>query len=40
MEATLLTFRWQNILAIWIMVIGLGLLMGAAGQIWNRSQGG
>ena len=39
MDAVLLTWRWQNILAIWIMVVALFLLVTVGQQILLRSDG-
>lgn len=39
MDAVLLTWRWQNILAIWIMAIALFLLITVAQQVMLRSDG-
>ena len=39
MDAVLLTWRWQNILSIWIMVIALFLLVTVARQVMLRSEG-
>lgn len=40
MDAVLLTWRWQNILAIWLMVILLYLLVTMGSQIAMRAEGG
>ncbi len=37
MDAVILTWRWQNILSIWIMVIALGLLVAMGAKIANRN---
>lgn len=39
MDAVLLTWRWQNILSIWIMVIALFLLVTVARQVMMRTEG-
>jgi hypothetical protein len=39
MDAVLLTWRWQNILSIWIMAIALFLLVTVARQIMMRAEG-
>lgn len=39
MDAVLLTWRWQNILSIWIMVIALFLLITVARQAMMRMDG-
>ncbi len=39
MDAVLLTWRWQNILSIWIMIIALYLLTILARQIMMRKEG-
>jgi hypothetical protein len=39
MDAVLLTWRWQNVLSIWLMVIGLYLLTIAVKQVRMRAQG-
>ncbi len=39
MEAVLLTWRWQNILSIWIMVIALFLLVTVGQQFMMRREG-
>lgn len=39
MDAVLLTWRWQNILSIWIMVIALFLLVTVARQVMLHSEG-
>ncbi len=36
MDAVLLTWRWQNILSIWIIVILLGLLVTVGAQVARR----
>jgi hypothetical protein len=36
MDAVLLTWRWQNILSIWIMVIALSMLIVFGAQIARR----
>jgi len=38
MDAVLLTWRWQNILSIWVMIIALVLLSTFASQIMLRSK--
>lgn len=40
MDAVLLTWRWQNILSIWVMVIALFLLITVAQQVMMRMEGG
>lgn len=35
MDAVVLTWRWQNILSIWIMVIALGLLVVTVSKVKN-----
>lgn len=37
MDAVLLTWRWQNILSIWIMIIALSLLVTLGAQIARRA---
>ncbi len=39
MNAVLLTWRWQNILSIWVMIIGLVLISTFASQLIIRSKG-
>ena len=39
MDAVLLTWRWQNILSIWIMVIALFLLVTVVQQAMMRREG-
>lgn len=39
MDAVVLTWRWQNILAIWLMVILLYLLMTFGHQMMLRYEG-
>ncbi len=39
MDAVLLTWRWQNILSIWVMVIALFLLITVGQQIIMRREG-
>lgn len=39
MDAILLTWRWQNILSIWIMVIALGLVVTFGSQAIRRANG-
>jgi len=39
MDAVLLTWRWQNILSIWIMVIALVFVSTITSQIILRSKG-
>lgn len=39
MDAVLLTWRWQNILSIWIMVIALYLLITVMQQVMIRREG-
>lgn len=39
MDAVLLTWRWQNILSIWIMVIALFLLVTVVRQTMMRAEG-
>lgn len=39
MDAVLLTWRWQNILSIWVMIIALYLLSIVARQIMLRREG-
>jgi hypothetical protein len=40
MDAVLLTWRWQNVLSIWIIAITLALLIVVGGQIARRVNGG
>lgn len=40
MDAVILTWRWQNILSIWIIVIALFLLITAGKQYKMRKSGG
>ena len=40
MDAVLLTWRWQNILSIWLMVILLYLLVTFGQQMALRYEGG
>ncbi len=40
MDAVVLTWRWQNILAIWIMVCVLYLAVMAGSQVMLRYDGG
>ncbi len=40
MDAILLTWRWQNILSIWIMVIALGLLITVGSQAVRKVNAG
>lgn len=40
MDAVLITWRWQNILSIWIMVILLALFITMGAQIVRRIGGG
>lgn len=37
MDAIVLTWRWQNVLSIGIIVVGWFLLVGAIGQIVRRT---
>jgi len=39
MDAVLLTWRWQNILSIWVMIIALVLVSTFASQLVIRSKG-
>lgn len=39
METVVLTWRWQNILSIWIMIVALYLLTILARQIMMRKEG-
>jgi hypothetical protein len=39
MNAVLLTWRWQNILAIWLMVIMLYFLVTIGAQLVIRGEG-
>ena len=39
MDAVLITWRWQNILSIWIIVIALALLITMGAQIVRRVGG-
>jgi hypothetical protein len=39
MDAVLLTWRWQNIFSIWIMVVGLFLLITVVQQALMRREG-
>jgi len=39
MDAVVLTWRWQNILAIWLMVALLYLLMTFGHQLMMRAEG-
>jgi len=39
MDAVLLTWRWQNILAIWIMAVLLFLIITVGQQVMLRSDG-
>jgi len=39
MDAVLLTWRWQNILSIWIIVIALALLTTFGAQIFRKASG-
>ena len=39
MDAVLLTWRWQNILAIWVMIGLLYLLMTVGHQVMLRGEG-
>lgn len=39
MDAVLLTWRWQNILSIWIMVAALFLAVTAVQQYMLRKEG-
>lgn len=39
MDAVLLTWRWQNILSIWIMVVALYLIITVARQVMIRREG-
>jgi hypothetical protein len=38
MDAVLLTWRWQNILSIWIIVIALFLLITVGSQLMMRME--
>ena len=35
MDAVLLTWRWQNVLTIWLMVIALALLVTVGAQVYR-----
>ena len=35
MDAVLLTWRWQNVLTIWLMVVALALLVTVGAQGWR-----
>lgn len=37
MDAVLLTWRWQNVLTIWLMVIALALLVTVGAQGYRLS---
>ena len=39
MEVNMLSLRPSNIMAIWVMVIALGIVGTFAMQIWHKSQG-
>lgn len=39
MNAVLLTWRWQNILTIWVMIIGLYLAVTVGRQIMLKREG-
>jgi len=39
MDAVLLTWRWQNILSIWVMIVALVLISTLASQLMLRSKG-
>jgi hypothetical protein len=39
MDAVVLTWRWQNILSIWLMVIALFLLVTVGSQFLMRAEG-
>lgn len=39
MDAVLLTWRWQNILSIWIMIVALFFLVTFARQYMMRKAG-
>jgi len=39
MDAVLLTWRWQNILSIWIMIVALFLLVTVFQQVMMRREG-
>jgi hypothetical protein len=39
MDAVLLTWRWQNILSIWIIILMLFLLVTVAQQVMMRVEG-
>lgn len=39
MDAVLLTWRWQNVLTIWLMVFALGLLITVGAQGWRLANG-
>lgn len=39
MDAVLLTWRWQNILSIWVMVIALFFIFTAGSQLMLRYEG-
>ena len=40
MDAIILTWRWQNILSIWIMVLALALLVTLGAQVVRRVNAG
>lgn len=40
MDAILLTWRWQNVLTIWLMVIALALLITVGAQGYRLIMGG
>lgn len=39
MDAVLLTWRWQNVLTIWLMVIALALLVTVGAQGYRKMSG-
>lgn len=39
METVVLTWRWQNILSIWVMIIGLFFALTLARQVKMRMDG-
>lgn len=40
MDAVLLTWRWQNVLTIGLMVVGLALLTTVIAQVYRMATGG
>lgn len=39
MDAIILTWRWQNILSIWIMIVALFLIVTVAQQVMIHKEG-